>query len=120
MDDGAYEAARQRAAELSALFQTHQVVAEAELAARGIFPVSVVHGDAENDEDADLIHRALPGLARETGPLAGQSGGNDYSTFLFSGPGAADAAAAFVARVLQIAPRWWRITATAHPVWHVD
>src|ERR1700733_11658576 len=120
MDDAAYEAARRRAAEPSALFQPHQVVAEAELAARGIFPVSVVHGDAESEQDANLIHRALPGLAREAGTLAGQSGGNDYSTFLFSGPGAGDAAAAFMARVLAIAPRWWRITATAHPVWRVD
>ena len=31
---------------------------------------------------------------------------------------AADAAAvAFMARALAAAPRWWRITATAYPVW---
>lgn len=45
-------------------------------------------------------------------------GGNDYTTFLFTGPGADAAAAAFIARVLAIAPTWWRITATAHPAWN--
>jgi hypothetical protein len=45
-----------------------------------------------------------------------KSGGVDYTTFLFTGPGAADAAVAFIARALAIAPRWWRITPTAHPV----
>jgi hypothetical protein len=39
---------------------------------------------------------------------------------LFTGPAAGQDAAAFTARVLAIAPRWWRVTPTAHPVWHVE
>jgi len=53
-----YEAAVRRAAELAALFSRHQAITEAELAASGIYPVSVVHGYAETDEDAELIYRA--------------------------------------------------------------
>jgi hypothetical protein len=117
VDDPAYEAAKRRAEQLTALFANLQVVTGAELAAQGIRPVSVVHGDAETVEDADLIYRVLHRLADECGSLAGYRGGNDYTTFLFSGDGAEDAAAAFTARVKAIAPRWWRITATAHPVW---
>ncbi len=75
-------------------------------------------GDAETDQDADLIYGALHRLAGECGTLAGYRGGNDYTTFLFTGPGADAAAAAFIARVLAIAPTWWRITATAHPAWN--
>jgi hypothetical protein len=40
----AYEAAKLRAAELAAVFAGHQVVTEAELATRGIHPVSIAHG----------------------------------------------------------------------------
>jgi hypothetical protein len=118
--EGAYEAAKRRAAELAPVFAGHRAVTEAELAARGVHPVSVVHGCAETGEDADLIYRALPALAGECGPLAGTRGGNEFSTFLFTGPGADRAAAGFIAAVLEIAPRWWRVTATAHPVWHVE
>jgi hypothetical protein len=28
-----------------------------------------------------------------------------------------NAATTFIAQVLEITPRWWRITTTAHPVW---
>ena len=94
-----------------------QVLTEAELAARGIYPVSVAHGSPETGEDAGLIFEVLPRLARECGTLAATRGGNEYTTYLFAGPGAGDAAVAFVARVLAVAPRWWRITATAYPVW---
>jgi hypothetical protein len=64
----------------------------------------------------DLRCAAPPG--RECGTQAGYRGGNDYTTFLSTGPGADAAAAAFIARVLAIAPTWWRITATAHEVWN--
>lgn len=116
MDDSVYEAAKRRAEQLAAMFANLQAVTEDELAAQGIRPVSVVHGDAETVEDADLIYRVLHHLADECGPLAGYRGGGDYTTFLFTGDGAENAVAAFTARVQAIAPRWWRITATAHPV----
>lgn len=73
----------------------------------------------ETAEDADLIYGALHRLAGECGQLAGYRGGNDYTTFLFTGPDAETAAKAFLARAQAMEhPRWWRITATAHPVWH--
>jgi hypothetical protein len=50
-------------------------VTEAELAARGIHPVSVVHGCPETGQDTGLIYQVLPALAREFGPLAGTRGG---------------------------------------------
>ena len=119
MNDPAFEAAKRQAQEMAAMFAGLQVVTEAELAIRGIWPVSVVHGDAETAEDADLIYGALHRLAGECGQLAGYRGGNDYTTFLFTGPDAETAAKAFLARAQAMEhPRWWRITATAHPVWH--
>ena len=119
MDDPAFEAAKRQAEEFAAIFGGLQVVTEAELAIRGIWPVSVIHGDAETAEDADLIYGGLHRLAGECGPLAGYRGGNDYTTFLFTGPDAKASAAAFTARAQAMDhPRWWRITATAHPVWH--
>jgi hypothetical protein len=117
MGDPAYwDELRRRAEQMAAVFAGIQAVTEAELAAHGIRPVSVAHGDPETAVDADLIS-GLHRLAEECGILAGYRGGGDYTTFLFTGPGADSAAAAFTARALAIAPRWWRITATAHPVW---
>ena len=112
-----WEAAKRRAEELAAVFAADPVVTEAELAVRGIHPVSVAHGSPETDEDADLIFEVLPRLARECGTLAGTRGGNEYTTYLFAGPGADADAVTFIARVLAAAPRWWRITTTAYPVW---
>jgi hypothetical protein len=112
-----WKAARQRAEELAAVFRGHQAITEAELAAQGIHPVSVAHGSPEADEDARLIFEVLPRLAGECGTLAGTRGGNEYTTYLFAGSGADEAAVAFIAQALAIAPRWWRITATAYPVW---
>jgi hypothetical protein len=116
----AYEAARQRAAELAGLFAGHQVVTEAELATRGICPVSIAHGSAETDHDAELIFEVVPRLARGCGTLAGTRGGGEHTTYLFTGPGASTAVAAFTAAVLAVAPRWWRITPTACPQWHTE
>ena len=85
---------------------------------RGLAPVTVVHGDAEDGPTADLIYRRLPDLADACGPQAGKSGGNDYTAFLFTGPGAA---ARFAGGAREIAReagcRWWRVTEMAHPVW---
>ena len=115
-----WESARRRAEELAAVFAADQVVTEAELAAKGIYPVSVAHGSPETDEAAALIFEVLPRLARECGTLTATRGGNEYTTYLFAGPGADAAAVAFMARVLAVAPRWWRITAMAYPVWCRD
>lgn len=111
------EEAGRRSAELAAVFAGHQAITEAELAARGIHPVSISHGTPETGEDTDLLYKTLPGLAAGCGTLTGTHGGNEHSTYLFSGPGADVAAAAFMGRVLEVAPRWWRITPTAYPVW---
>ncbi|MGH3158662.1 MAG: hypothetical protein ACRDNF_19085 [Streptosporangiaceae bacterium] len=99
------------------MFTRHQVVTEAELATRGIHPVSIAHGSAETDHDADLIFEVVPRLARDCGPLAGTRGGGEHTTYLFTGPGAEASATAFIAAVAEVAPRWWRVTATAWPVW---
>ncbi|GAA4626755.1 hypothetical protein GCM10023196_036280 [Actinoallomurus vinaceus] len=91
------------------------MIAEAELAVRGIHPVSVVHGDAVDQETDNLIHRVLPRLAREAGTLAGTQGGNDYTTYLFAGPDAQQAAVRFIAAASEEAESWWKITPTAQP-----
>lgn len=115
--DAEFEQARQQAELLAAILSSTAAVAEAELAASGIRPVSVVHGYAETDQDAQLIYGTLPELARECGTLAASRGGNGYTTFLFTGNDADRAAAEFTARTMEIAASWWRITPTAHPVW---
>jgi hypothetical protein len=112
-----WDEARRQAERLEAIFASAEVVTEAELAAHGISPVTVVHGDPETSQDADLIHE-LHRLAGECGPLRGWRGGGDYVTFLFSGPAAGQDAAALIARAAAIARPWWRITATVRPAWH--
>jgi hypothetical protein len=109
-------AALERAHRLMALFRQQQVVTEAELAAQGIHPVSVVHGYLETDADADLICGTLPRLADECGTVRSTIGGGDYTTYMFGGPDAEGAALAFMGRVLALnPPSWWRVTATATP-----
>ncbi|RCG18226.1 hypothetical protein DQ384_39220 [Sphaerisporangium album] len=90
-------------------------VAEAALSARGLRPVSIAHGDAETPEDADLTYKVLPRLARESGTVQSTVGGNDYTTYLFAGPDAEQAAVRFIAAALGVAQSWWRITPTAQP-----
>lgn len=90
------------------------VAAEAELAAQGIYPVSIVHGDAE-DMDQVARHEMLHELADQCGTVKTTIGGNAYTTFLFSGPGAEDASLRFIALALNYAAAWWRITPTAQP-----
>jgi hypothetical protein len=115
--DGALEAARRLGRALAAMLANSQAIAAAELAARGIHPVSVAHGEITGPEDAELICGSLPQLAAECGSLAGHQAGSEHTTFFFTGPGADAAASAFIARILVIAPEWWRVTPTAHPVW---
>jgi hypothetical protein len=55
----------------------------------------------------------VPQLARDCGQLAGTRGGGEHTTYLFTGPGAEAAAAAFMAAVAEAAPRWWRVTASS-------
>lgn len=88
----------------------------AELAARGIVPVSVVHGDPESAEDEQL-HHSLHRLAAEAGPYCATIGGNDYTTWHFCGPNAENDALVFIGLADRIARPWWTITRTAHPVY---
>ncbi|GGL55335.1 hypothetical protein [Planomonospora parontospora] len=108
---------QREAASLAVALAGPAVLAEAELAVRGLHPVSVAHGDAETDEDARLIYTELPALAARAGTVCSRRGGNDYSTFLFTGPDAARAAEAFSTAVHAMAPSWWRVTPTAQPVY---
>ena len=100
-------------------------VDEAEMAMRGEHPVSVVHGDMETDDDAQLIGTLLPRCAGhaafEAGAtIAGTRGGNDYTTYRFAGPGAAKAAADFAGYARNMAlitgRTWWNVTETPSPV----
>jgi hypothetical protein len=92
-----------------------QILEEAELAARGIHPVSVVHGKVSSADDEALVFCVLPQLAREAGPFASTRGGIDYMTWFFGGPGAERAASVFISRVTAVAPRWWVVTPAAQP-----
>ncbi|MGP3920560.1 hypothetical protein [Nonomuraea sp. 10N515B] len=111
------DAARDRAQQWARHMSDTTAVAEAALAARGLAPVTIAHGDLESDEDARLIFDELPALAADAGRVTFRQGGGDHSTYVFAPPDADQAAAAFIAATLAIAPPWWRITATAHPVW---
>ncbi len=115
MDDIAFEAAQEYVEGMAAVWAEIAAVTEAELAARGIHPVTVAHGEASTDEDVTLVYTSLHRLADRCGTLAGFRGESDYATFLFAGPGADTAADTFIARALEIAPGWWRVTATALP-----
>ena len=92
-----------------------QILEEAELAARGIHPVSVVHGVVASADDEALVFCVLPELAREAGLFTSMRGGIDYMTWFFGGPAAEQAASVFISRVTAIAPHWWVVTAAAQP-----
>ena len=102
--------------ELAAWSERAAAAEAADLAARGIVPVSVVHGDLETAEDERLIHD-LHQLAAGTGPYCTVIGGHDYTTFHFCGPHAGRDALAYIAAVDRIAKPWWNVTQTAHPVY---
>ncbi|WP_189243676.1 hypothetical protein [Planobispora rosea] len=92
----------------------HAQIAEAELAAAGLHPVTIAHGDPEDPEETQALFKTLPRQAKQTQALQARSGGNDYTTYLFTNP---TAAAAFTADAVALARPWWRITPTAHPLW---
>jgi hypothetical protein len=104
-------------AALMAAFDQMQTAEEAEMAAHGIHPVSVVHGDLESSEDEQLIYGpdGLHALAGRAGHYHRTRGGNDYTTWFFDGPDAEQAAITFIAAVTAIARRWWIVTPTAQP-----
>jgi hypothetical protein len=102
-------------AALTAVLSHMQVAEEAELAAGGVHPVSVVHGDVGSADDEKLVFGVLPHLAREAGPFALMRGGSDYMTWFFDGAAAEQAAITFISSVTAIAPRWWVITPAAQP-----
>jgi hypothetical protein len=110
-------AAKERVVALASTFMQDDTIAEAELAAHGIHPVTITHGDPETHEEAHLLFTKVPDLARRTAAWTATRGGNDYSTYLFAGPTAEQAALTFMTDVLAIAPRWWKITASAVPTW---
>jgi hypothetical protein len=102
-------------AAIMAAFEQRALVEEAALAARGVHPVSVVHGDPDSEKAVELIFGTLHRLAEEAGHFTRTVGGNDYTTWFFEGPGAEQAAVKFIAAVTAIAEPWWIVTATAQP-----
>lgn len=104
-------------AALIAVFGQMQTAEEAELAAQGIHPVSVVHGDMESAQDEQLLYGpdGLHALAGRADHYHRTRGGNDYTTWFFDGPGAEQAAITFIAAVTAIARQWWIVTPTAQP-----
>jgi hypothetical protein len=102
-------------AALMAVLGPMQILEEAELAVRGIHPVSVVHGAVASADDEALVFCVLPQLAREAGSFTSMRGGIDYMTWFFGGPEAEQAASAFISRVTTIAPHWWVVTTAAQP-----
>ena len=112
-DDPDVKAAIARAAELAALPWTPGPAAEAEVASRGLHPVSVVHGDPEDEEAVELVCGRLARLADRLG-CRSKVGGNDAATYLLP---SAEAAAEFIADVTSWCPSWWTVTPTARPVY---
>jgi hypothetical protein len=90
-------------------------VAEAELAARGIHPVTIIHGRPATDAETELIKR-LPELADDHhGPFV--SSAAEHTTVFFDGYAATSAggeadAETFTEAVRRVAPAHWRITPT--------
>lgn len=115
-DDLSAHAAR-RAAGLEAIMAQRAPLADAELAAHGLHPVSIAHGAAEDEEASGLIYHTLPALAEEIGSILSTRGGGEHTTFVFQGEHAAEHAAEFEERVRAVAPRWWRINRSATPRW---
>lgn len=101
-------------AAIMAAFEQRALVEEADLAANGIRPVSVVHGDPDSEKAVELIFGTLHRLAEEAGHFTRTVGGNDYTTWFFEGPGAEQAAIRFITAVTAIAEPWV-VTATAQP-----
>src|SRR5215510_8132095 len=99
MIDPEYEDALRRVKELALLFTYSPVITEAELAVRGLWPVSIVHGHGEEPEEAKLIYHTLPELARGGGQLAHHVGGGGFTTYVYTGPDAGKVVNEFIATV---------------------
>jgi hypothetical protein len=112
MDEG-MQAALERMAEIALIMALPEKQAVAQLAAVGLFPVSVSHGFPEDDQAAALIDR-LARVATRTYGSTHRRGKNEATTYLFGSP---DAAVGFAAAVLGFAASWWIITFTANPVY---
>jgi hypothetical protein len=113
-DDPAVREAMARAREIAAITALPEETARAELAARGLHPVSVAHGEPESDQAVELICGRLAEAAERLG-CRHKSGGNDATTYLFPSH---DAAVQFLAEVTGFAESWWTVTATARPVYN--
>lgn len=111
-DDPAVQDALLRVHENLAMVSQPAGIAEAELAAHGMYPVSVVTGDPESDEVMSRIRRVSP-LASRLG-CRSTIGRGDAATYLFPDP---QAAAAFILEVAGFMVHWWTVTATAQPVY---
>lgn len=111
-DDPAVREAMARAQEITAILVLPEETARAELAVRGLHPVSVAHGDLDSDKAAELITGRMAGAAERLG-CRHTSGGSDATTYLFPSH---DAAVDFMAEVTGFAESWWTVTATARPV----
>jgi hypothetical protein len=113
-DDPAIRDAMARAREILAVLALTEEQARGELAARGLYPVSVVHGELDSDQAAELVSRRMAEAADRLG-CRHKSGGNDATTYLFPSH---DAAVDFLAEVTGFAESWWTVTATARPVYN--
>jgi hypothetical protein len=112
-DDPEVRDAMARAAEVLAILALpDEEEARAGLAACGLYPVALVHGELDSDEAVELI---TGWMARAAGRLGcrHKSGGNDATTYLFPSH---DAAVDFLAEVTGFAKSWWTVTVTARPV----
>jgi len=105
---------RQRMQALHRILAGQAAIAEAELAAFGIHPVTVITGYMESDYDVKLRSRIAAAADEYHARMC--VGGKDHVTYLFCDQ--ADAAG-FMAEVTgwPALPSWWQITATAQPVY---
>ena len=113
-DDPAIRDAVARRQEISAILALPEAQAQGELAARGLHPVSVAHGELDSNQAADLICGRAATAAKRHGCLY-KTGGNDATTYLFPSH---DAAVGFLAEVTGFAGSWWSVTATVRGVYN--
>jgi hypothetical protein len=113
-DDPAIREAMDRVREITAILALPEEPARAALAACGLYPVSVAHGELDSDQAAQLISGRMAEAAERLG-CPHKSGGNDATTYLFPSH---DAAVQFLAEVTGLAESWWTVTATARPVYN--
>jgi hypothetical protein len=107
--------AMSRAAEIFAILALpDEEAARDNLAACGLYPVSVVHGELDSEEAVELITGRVARAAERLG-CRHKQGSNDATTYLFPSH---DAAVDFLAEVTEFAESWWTVTATARPAYN--